>query len=117
MLVMSRVELLEACIVGRDHRSTLRNAPLSHAVNYDGQTWRYQDYGGRHFGECQLLAAQAGASMITPSTLGQVAVDRYWVHPQLANSAYTSVEPSGYDFYLTSGCASVQRCLVGFVDN
>ncbi len=94
---------------------------LSDTVTYDGQTWRFQDYGPRYFDECQLLAANAGAMLITPHTLGRTTSDNYWVHSQHTYNTYSWIVPGGSAFgHNDVGCnsrSSVQRCMVGYVDN
>jgi hypothetical protein len=111
----------EACVIARDHRATTRDAALSDTVSYDGQTWRFQDYGPRFFDECQLLAANAGAMLITPHTLGRTTGDNYWVPSQHTYNTYSWITPGGSGFgHNDVGCSarsSMQRCMVGYVDN
>jgi hypothetical protein len=114
------VTSLQACVVGRDVRSTTRDAPLSQARTYEGQTWRYQDYGPRYYDECQLLASDAGASMITPYTIGLTGAD-YWVQTVHSCNTYVWITEGGTGFAhndVSRGVrSSLRNCMVGYVDN
>ena len=112
---------LQPCVVARDRRSTTRDAVLSETRTHEGQTWRYQDYGPRFYDECQLLASNAGASIITPHTLGLPATAAHWVHQIHLCNVYAYVNAAGtgfgYDNYGSGQRSSQQRCMVGYVDN
>jgi len=110
----------QTCILGRDSRATRRDVNLNSSVTYDGQVWRYQDYGLLHFDECQLLAANAGASIITPYTIGSSGAD-YWVHTVHQCNTYEWVTAGGtnlgYDNLGVAQRSSRRNCMVGYVDN
>ncbi|MEZ4390696.1 MAG: MXAN_6577-like cysteine-rich protein [Polyangiales bacterium] len=110
-----------ACVVARDARSTTRDAALTDTVVYDGQTWRFQDFGPRYYDECQLLASNSGASIITPHTIGRTASYAYWVHQIHLCNVYAYVNSAGtgfsYNNYGSGQRSSQQRCMVGYVDN
>jgi hypothetical protein len=103
-----------------DSRSNQNNAQLNSTVNYDGQRWRYQDYGERHFDECFLLAANAGANIITPYTLGQTG-DNYWLHSVHMCNTYEWITANGTgmgnDNVGAASRSSRRLCLVGYIDN
>jgi len=109
-----------ACVLGRDARSTRRDVALNSTVTYDGQTWRFQDYGLMHYDQCQLAASEAGATMITPYTIGRAGAD-YWVQSVIACNVYNWITAGGSGFAydnLSGGARSSQRnCMVGYVDN
>jgi hypothetical protein len=115
------VTSLQPCVVARDRRSTTRDAVLSETRTHEGQTWRYQDYGPRFYDECQLLASNAGASIITPHTVGLPATAAHWVHQIHLCNVYAYVNAAGtgfaYDNYGSGQRSSQQRCMVGYVDN
>ena len=87
------------CVVGRDARSNTRDSQLSESITYDGKRWRYQDYGLRHFDECFLLASNAGASIITPYTIGRTG-DNYWVHSVHMCNTYEWITNNGARIFL-----------------
>ena len=107
------------CVVGRDARSNTRDGQLSESITYDGRRWRYQDYGLRHFDECFLLASNAGASIITPYTIGRTG-DNYWVHSVHMCNTYEWITNNGRGFAfdnLGAGRRSSRRsCMVGYID-
>jgi hypothetical protein len=116
----ANIDAPQACVLGRDVRSTRRDATLASTTTYDGQVWRFQDYGPRYYDECMLLASDAGASMITPYTIGRTGAD-YWVHSVIACNVYNWITAGGTNFaYDNVGVAvrsSVRNCMVGYVDN
>ena len=107
------------CVVGRDARSNTRDGQLSESITYDGRRWRYQDYGLRHFDECFLLASNAGASIITPYTIGRTG-DNYWVHSVHMCNTYEWITNNGRGFSydnMGGGQRSSRRsCMVGYID-
>jgi cysteine-rich repeat protein len=108
-----------ACVVGRDGRSNTRAGTLNSRIDYDGHRWRYQDYGLRHFDECFLLAANAGANIITPYTIGQTG-DNYWVHSPVMCNGYAWITSNGTSFLPEAfgvGARSTRHsCMVGYID-
>jgi hypothetical protein len=109
-----------ACVVGRDARSNTRDGTLNSSIDYDGHRWRYQDYGLRYFDECFLLAANAGANIITPYTIGQTG-DNYWVHSVHMCNTYEWITSNGTSFAYDSVGGGVRSsrhsCMVGYIDN
>ena len=107
------------CVVGRDARSNTRDGQLSESITYDGRRWRYQDYGLRHFDECFLLASNAGASIITPYTIGRTG-DNYWVHSVHMCNTYEWITNNGrgfsYDNMGANQRSSRRSCMVGYID-
>ena len=115
------IDTPQPCVLGRDHRATTRDATLSETTTWDGQTWRFQDYGPRYYDECSLLAAQAGASMITPTTIGRSTSGNYWVQSLHTYNTYSWVIAGGASLgHNDVGCgarSSIQNCMVGYVEN
>ncbi len=111
-----------ACVIARDARDTTgHNSPLASTTTYDGDTWKYQDYGQKYYDECQLLASQAGASIITPGTIGTGTGDGYWVPSVHTCNTYEWITGSGGS-YTYSSVGGSQRspqatCMVGYLDN
>lgn len=109
-----------ACVVGIDPRdSSSRNTPLNSSTTYDGESWQYQDYGTKYYDECQLLASQAGASIITPGTIGLGTGDGYFVPSVHTCNTFEWISGSGSSYtYATqnSGQRSPQQqCMVGYM--
>jgi hypothetical protein len=109
------------CIIARDPAATRNDAPLSNTTSYDGQTWHYQDYGMRYFDECQTLAGNAGAMVITPYTIGMTTGDDYWVNSVHACNTYEWITGGGTgygnDNVGVGARSSMRNCMVGYVDN
>merc|ERR1711865_670447 len=106
------------CIIGRDSRSSTYTNSLSNSESYDGDSWTYQDFGNKYYDECQLLASEAGASIITPQTIGQSG-DGYWLFSVLQCNTYEYFTSSGTSFSyenLGGGSRSSARpCMVGYM--
>ncbi len=110
-----------ACVVARDGRdSSSHNSPLANSITHDGDTWKFQDYGQKYYDECQLLASQAGASIITPGTIGTGTGDGYWVPSVHTCNTYEWVTGSGGSYTYSSiggGQRSPQAtCMVGYME-
>ncbi|MBM4354850.1 MAG: hypothetical protein FJ109_13855 [Deltaproteobacteria bacterium] len=109
----------QPCILARDPHATINNAPLNQSVSYDGMVWHYQDYGTKYYDECQTLAGNAGAMIITPYTIGQSG-DNYWVNSVHMCNTYEWIISSGTNFsYDNLGAysrSSQRSCMVGYVD-
>ncbi len=109
----------QSCILARDPHATTNNSPLANTVVYDGMTWHYQDFGTKYYDECQTLAGNAGAMIITPYTIGQSA-DNYWVNSVHMCNTYEWITGSGTSFsYDNLGAyarSSQRSCMVGYVD-
>jgi hypothetical protein len=116
----AQITASQPCVLGRDPRATRRDRALASTLEYDGQTWRYEDFGPLYYDECQLIASEAGASMITPYTLGRTGAD-YWVQSVIACNVYNWITAGGTNFAydnIGSGQRSSRRnCMVGYVDN
>jgi UDP-3-O-[3-hydroxymyristoyl] glucosamine N-acyltransferase len=107
-----------ACVLSRDPRSSGNSAPLNSTITYDGDVWNYQDYGSQYYDQCILLASNAGASIITPYTLG-LSGDSYWVPSVHTCNTYEYITSSGnsYTYENTSSGArsSTKGCMVGYL--
>ena len=113
---------MAACVTpsAANTTATSNNAPLANVVSYDGQTWHYQDYGNLYYDQCQAIASNAGAQIITPYTLGMNG-DNYWINSVHMCNTYEYIGCNGtcfsYDNLGSYQRSSVQRCLVGYPDN
>eukprot|EP01116_Phalansterium_solitarium_P025039 TRINITY_DN938_c4_g1_i3.p1 TRINITY_DN938_c4_g1~~TRINITY_DN938_c4_g1_i3.p1 ORF type:complete len:455 (+),score=103.97 TRINITY_DN938_c4_g1_i3:111-1475(+) len=110
------------CLVCRDTRATRNDVQLSGFTTYDGQDWHYEDYGLLYYDECQLLAAQAGAMMITPATVGISSTVAYHINIiwpwDYAYFTWVAGNSSfGYEQRPKGSRSSVRACMVGYVDN
>lgn len=109
----------QPCILARDPHATINNAPLNQTVTYDGMTWHYQNHGTKYYDECQTLAGNAGAMIITPYTIGQSG-DNYWINSVHMCNTYEWITGGGTNYgndNIGSGARSSQRtCMVGYVD-
>jgi hypothetical protein len=109
----------KTCILGRDPHAGQNNAPLNSTVEYDGWVWRYQDYGNKYYDECQTLAGNAGAMIITPYTIGKSG-DGYWINSVHMCNTYEWITSSGGNFgvnnYGVAQRSSSQKCMVGYVE-
>jgi hypothetical protein len=110
----------KACILGRDSRSNTRGAQLNSSIDYDGHRWRYQDYGTTYFDECFLYAANAGANIITPYTIGRNTGDNYWVMSTHMCNTYAWITNNGtnisHDNIGGNQRSSRRSCMVGYID-
>ena len=109
----------QLCIVGRDPRATTFSSPLASTLTYDGNVWHYQNFGAMFYDQCQLLASNAGAMVITPYTLGLTG-DNYFVSPQHACNVDDWVTNSGMSFGFEASSPGTRStshlCMVGFVE-
>ncbi|MFT6143324.1 MAG: hypothetical protein ACJAZO_002179 [Myxococcota bacterium] len=110
-----------ACVVARDARAgSQNNATPNNSTIYDGDTWIYQDHGAKYFDECQLLASQAGASIITPGTLGTGTGDGYWVPSVHTCNTYEWITGGGTSYaYANLGGSQrspQQQCMIGYME-
>ena len=107
------------CILARDPHANQNNSALNNTIKYDGWTWRYQDFGNKYYDQCQTLAGNAGAMIITPYTIGQSG-DGYWINSVHMCNTYQWIISSGNNFShddIGSGQrSSVRKCMVGYVD-
>jgi hypothetical protein len=117
------VDNYDWCVLVRDPQSgQTNNNPLSNVIIYDGQQWNYQDYGATFYDECQLNAGQAGASIITPWTLGLGNGDNYWEGVGDTYTMYYSSTNNGNDSnynYLNDNFdrGPQYSCMVGYPVN
>ena len=107
-----------ACVLSRDPRSSGITATLNSTQAYDGDTWVYQDYGSQYYDQCILLASNAGASIITPYTIG-LSGDNYWVPSVHTCNTYEWVTGGGtsYAYQSISGGqrSTTKSCMVGYI--
>ncbi len=107
-----------ACVLTRDPRSSGITATLNSTTVYDGDTWIYQDYGSQHYDQCILLASDAGASIITPYTIGLTG-DHYWVPSVHTCNTYEYVTGNGtsYTYQSIGGNqrSTTKSCMVGYI--
>ncbi len=107
-----------ACLVGRDPRAWSDSEPLLFEAEHDGLLWVYEDLGARNYDECQLEAANHGASIISPSVVGLGTGDNYWVNTVHACNTYEWIGCSGgcysYDNYGAYSRSSVRDCMIGY---
>ena len=108
----------KACVLVRDPRSPPGVTPLSSTRVFDGDTWVYQDYGLKYFDECQLLASNAGASIIPGITIGLPAPN-YHINTNNGCNVYYRTGTFGASqepHTASSGARSGQRlCMVGYI--
>lgn len=107
------------CVVAGDNRSGGISATLTNTRTYDGDVWIYQDYGNQYYDQCTLLAANAGASIITPYTIG-LSGDNYWVATMHSCNVYHRIQGSGTDLGFdtqSSGqrSSTTRPCMVGYL--
>eukprot|EP01116_Phalansterium_solitarium_P025038 TRINITY_DN938_c4_g1_i1.p1 TRINITY_DN938_c4_g1~~TRINITY_DN938_c4_g1_i1.p1 ORF type:complete len:347 (+),score=65.25 TRINITY_DN938_c4_g1_i1:151-1191(+) len=117
------IDTLLHCVLVRDSRYNMTDntASLSNTVVYDGQTWRYQDFGDQNADECDRLPAQAGATIITPWTIGLTS-ETNWRMKSVGHStcSWMTSPTTAHTEILGPDCrgeASLQPCMVGYVDN
>ena len=107
------------CIVGRPPGATVSNMIPANTITYDGDTWRYQDFGLRHYDQCAILAGNHGASIITPAVLGLGTGVGYWVNSVHMCNTYQWISGSGTAYTSdnsSSGARSSQRnCMIGYI--
>lgn len=117
--VSSGIGSSRACVVGRDARATSVDDVLYQSVTYDGESWSYQDYGTKFYDECTLLAANAGASIITPGTIGVGTGDGYWVSSVHQCNTYEHISGNGtsytYNAASTNERSNQHQCMVGYM--
>jgi hypothetical protein len=116
---MAGITTNRACVLALDPRSAGVSATLTDTINYDGDVWNYQDYGPQYYDQCLLLAADAGASIITPYTLG-LSGDGYWVPSQHTCNTYQRIEGGGTSVgWVTQSSsqrsAAARSCMVGYL--
>jgi UDP-3-O-[3-hydroxymyristoyl] glucosamine N-acyltransferase len=107
-----------ACVLARDPRSPGITETLNSTRTYDGDVWNYQDYGSQYYDQCVLIASNAGASIITPYTIGLTG-DGYWVPTVHACNTYEYISSNGNSYTYESvggGARSTSRpCMVGYL--
>jgi len=106
------------CNLVRDRQSGATNdSPLASLTTFDGNTWKYQDFGVMFIDQCQKLASAAGASIITPWTIGLPNGDNYWQGVLHTCSVYSWSSANGTNFgYDNSrGRVSQKGCMLGYV--
>jgi len=113
------------CALGRDPRSEssdkLLPSPSYASVEGDLVKWAYQDFGPMYYDECQLLASDAGALIISPYTVGLEATTEYWTLPVYTCNYYFWLNQAGTTFSYQSigsgGRTTYQKsCMIGYVD-
>jgi hypothetical protein len=91
---------------------------LANTTTYDGNVWHYQDFGVMYVDQCELLAGEAGGTIITPWTLGLPNGDNYWIGVLHTCSVYawsaSNGTNMGYDN--TVNRASQKACMIGYID-
>ena len=112
----------QTCILLMDPQSVALNQrntiTLSNTVTYDGNNWHYQDFGVKWSDECELLAGQAGGSIITPATVGLGSGANYWdgvLHTCSVNS-WIVAPGNAFSYDNTSSRTSQHSCMIGFMD-
>ncbi|MEI9936556.1 MAG: Ig-like domain-containing protein [Pseudomonadota bacterium] len=106
------------CNLVRDRQSgATNNAPLTGLVTYDGDVWRYQDFGVMYVDQCEKLASAAGASIITPWTIGLLNGDNYWHGVLHTCSVYSwsAANGAGFAFDNTIARLSQKGCMLGYI--
>ena len=106
------------CNLVRDVQSGATNdSPLANVTSYDGDNWKYQDFGIMYVDECEKLASAAGGSIITPWTIGLPSGDNYWHGVRHTCSVYSwsSANGTGFDYDNSIERISQKGCMVGYV--
>ncbi len=106
------------CNLVRDRQSGATNdSPLANVITYDGDTWKYQDFGPMYIDQCEKLASAAGASIITPWTIGLPNGDNYWIGVLHLCSGYGWTLSNGTALGSESavGRVSQKGCMLGYI--
>jgi len=109
---------LRTCNLVRDRQSgATNNSPLANVTTYDGDTWKYEDFGIMFIDQCEKLASAAGASIITPWTIGLLNGDNYWQGVLHVCSVYSwsTGNGTGFGFDNTVARASQKGCMLGYI--
>ncbi|HKO50247.1 MAG TPA: Ig-like domain-containing protein, partial [Polyangiaceae bacterium] len=109
---------LRNCNLVRDRQSgATNNSPLASITTYDGDVWKYQDFGVMYIDQCEKLASAAGASIITPWTIGLPNGDNYWHGVLHVCSVYSWSASNGTGFGYDNTVARVSQkgCMLGYV--